>query len=64
MFKSHFIGGIWPVVQRELREGARRPLNYWLRVGAGAAGVLLVVDVTQIQAAHVPENFMGLFLFE
>jgi ABC-type Na+ efflux pump permease subunit len=63
MFKSHFIGGIWPVVQRELREGARRPLNYWLRVGAGAAGVLLVVDVTQIQAAHVPENFMGLFLF-
>jgi ABC-type Na+ efflux pump permease subunit len=63
MFKSHFIGGIWPVVQRELREGARRPFNYWLRVGAGAAGVLLVVYVTEFQAANVPESLMGLFLF-
>jgi ABC-type Na+ efflux pump permease subunit len=63
MSKNHFIGGIRPVVQRELREGARRPFNYWLRVGAGAAGLLLVVYVTQIQARNVAENMMGLFLF-
>jgi ABC-type transport system involved in multi-copper enzyme maturation permease subunit len=30
-----------PVVQRELREGARRPFNYWLRVAGAAAGMLL-----------------------
>jgi ABC-type Na+ efflux pump permease subunit len=63
MLKRQSIGGVWPVVQRELREGARRPFNYWLRVLAGAAGVLLVVYVTQIQAPHVPESVMGLFLF-
>ena len=43
MSKSNFLGGVRPVVQRELREGARRPFNYWLRVGAGAAGLLMVV---------------------
>jgi ABC-type transport system involved in multi-copper enzyme maturation permease subunit len=35
----------WPVVQRELREGARRPFNYWLRVGGAAAGVFLLCVV-------------------
>ncbi len=36
---------MWPVIQRELREGARRPFNYWLRVGAagGALGVLMII---------------------
>jgi ABC-type Na+ efflux pump permease subunit len=63
MSKKNFIGGIGPVAQRELREGARRPFNYWLRVGAGAAGLLLVVYVTQIQAREVKESEMGLFLF-
>ena len=35
----------WPVVQRELREGARRPFNYWLRVAGAAAGVFLLCVV-------------------
>jgi ABC-type transport system involved in multi-copper enzyme maturation permease subunit len=62
MSKNNFLGGIRPVAQRELREGARRPFNYWLRVGAGAAGILMVVYVTQIQARNVRENMMGLVL--
>jgi ABC-type Na+ efflux pump permease subunit len=63
MSKNRFLGGLWPVAQRELREGARRPLNYWLRVGAGAAGLLMVVYVLLSHARLKNENIMGLFLF-
>jgi len=34
-----------PVVHRELREGARRPFNYWLRVAAAAVGVFLLYSI-------------------
>jgi ABC-type transport system involved in multi-copper enzyme maturation permease subunit len=37
---SHF--NVWPVVQRELREGARRPVNHRLRFGSAAVGTLLL----------------------
>ncbi len=33
-------GGIWPVVHRELRDGARRPLNHWLCVAGAFIGVV------------------------
>jgi ABC-type Na+ efflux pump permease subunit len=33
--------GIWPVVHRELRAGARRPLNHWMRVGGALGGVII-----------------------
>ena len=61
MSKSNFLGGVWPVVQRELREGARRPFNYWLRVGAGAAGLLVVVY--QTHGRNVGDKEMGVVLF-
>jgi ABC-type Na+ efflux pump permease subunit len=37
---SQFGAGVWPVVQRELREGARRRWGYRLRIGAAMGGVL------------------------
>ena len=52
---------VWPVVQRELREGARRPFIYWLRVGAGTAGLLMVLFATRGHDAN--EQEMGQFLF-
>jgi ABC-type transport system involved in multi-copper enzyme maturation permease subunit len=33
---------VWPVVQRELREGARRPVNHRLRFGSAAVGTVLL----------------------
>ena len=62
MFKNDFLGGIWPVVQRELREGARRPFNYWLRVGAASAGLLAVVYITA-ENRNETEKVMGQNLF-
>jgi ABC-type transport system involved in multi-copper enzyme maturation permease subunit len=50
-----------PVVQRELREGARRPFNYWLRVGGGAAGVLLLFNT--LKGAGAIQTISGLPLF-
>src|SRR5437868_1181252 len=32
---------VWPVVQRELREGARRPVNHRLRLASGLIGSVL-----------------------
>jgi ABC-type Na+ efflux pump permease subunit len=53
-----------PVVQRELREGARRPFNYWLRVAGAAAGVALLYVINQSengdQAAEGLRLFTGL----
>ncbi len=62
MFKNGFLGGIRPVVQRELREGARRPFNYWLRVGAASAGLLAVVYITA-ENRDETEKVMGQYLF-
>jgi ABC-type Na+ efflux pump permease subunit len=33
---------VWPVVQRELREGARRPVNHRLRLMSAGVGMLVV----------------------
>jgi ABC-type Na+ efflux pump permease subunit len=52
--------GMWPVVQRELREAARRPLNHWLRFGAALVGVGLVCAVP----SGLPESETGTFLFD
>ena len=49
-------------MQRELREGARRPFNYWLRAGAGAAGLLMVVYIIN-QVLDEEEKLIGQFLF-
>jgi hypothetical protein len=38
--KSHFGGGVWPVVQRELRAAARRPFGPWLRMGGAIGGII------------------------
>jgi ABC-type Na+ efflux pump permease subunit len=37
-----FGGGVWPVVQRELRAAARWPLGPWLRVGGALGGVIVL----------------------
>jgi len=49
-------------VQRELREGARRPFNYWLRVGAAGAGLSWVVHITSLSRI-TGEKVMGQYLF-
>jgi ABC-type transport system involved in multi-copper enzyme maturation permease subunit len=43
-------GGILPVVHRELRAGARRPFNHWLRV-AGALGGVAVFCISSQNAS-------------
>src|SRR5690242_14699374 len=36
----------WPVVQRELREGARRPVNYKLRLlSAGVGAIVFYINI-------------------
>jgi len=52
---------VWPVVQRELRVGARRPFNYWVRVGAAAAGTLLLWAVAA--GSKRPTGQLGGWLF-
>jgi ABC-type Na+ efflux pump permease subunit len=54
-----FGGGLWPVVQRELRETARRPLNAWLRLGGALGGVIVFCSV----AAHSSFAVVGAQLF-
>jgi ABC-type transport system involved in multi-copper enzyme maturation permease subunit len=52
---------VWPVAQRELREGARRPVNHRLRVlsaGVGAGLLLLIAANLNMPAAQ-----MGRWLF-
>ena len=48
-----FGGGVWPVVQRELREAARRPLNHWLRVAGAGVGVIIFCLVTADSVAPI-----------
>ena len=57
--KSPSGAGLWPVVQRELRETARRPLNHWLRLGGAFSGVIVFWFVT----ARAPLNILGWELF-
>jgi ABC-type transport system involved in multi-copper enzyme maturation permease subunit len=52
-------GGIWPVVHRELRAGARRPFNHWLR----AAGALGGVGVFCISTWNAPISTVGSQIF-
>jgi ABC-type Na+ efflux pump permease subunit len=52
-------GGIWPVVHRELRAGARRPLNHWLRVLAVIVGVIGL----HVAATNAPITTVGNRIF-
>jgi len=54
-----FGGGVWPVVQRELRAIARRPWGHWLRVGGALGGVLVFYSLS----STVPFNALGMELF-
>ena len=51
----------WPVVQRELREGARRPVNHRLRFWSVAAGTLLLW--INVSTSERPAAQMGGWLF-
>lgn len=57
------IRGLWPVVQRELRESARRPFNHWLRVLSAAAGMGLFWIMLSFLAVGLPEAAVGARLF-
>ena len=46
---------VWAVVQRELREGARRPVNHRLRFCSVIAGMLLLWIIVDISGASGPE---------
>lgn len=59
--KRNGFGGVWPVVQRELREGARRPLNHWLRVGSAFGGMIVFGLVAN--ARNMPATAIGGQLF-
>jgi ABC-type transport system involved in multi-copper enzyme maturation permease subunit len=55
-----FGGGVWPVVQRELRATARWPLRRWLRVGGALGGLIVYWSI----AVSVPESFVGIQVIE
>jgi len=57
--KSQFGGGVWPVVQRELRAAARWPLGRWLRVGGALVGIAAFWF-----SSDVPFNELGPELFD
>jgi ABC-type Na+ efflux pump permease subunit len=54
-----FGGGLWPVVQRELRESARRPINSWLRLAGAGAGVVFFCCTS----TNMPDSIVGGYLF-
>jgi ABC-type Na+ efflux pump permease subunit len=54
-----FGGGVWPVVQRELRAAARWPLGSWLRMGGALGGVIVFCSIT----ADMPMAILGAQLF-
>lgn len=59
-----FRGGIWPVLQRELRAGARRPFLYWLRTGAGLGAVASLVPLMlQAERENISVPDLGTALF-
>lgn len=51
------------MVQRELREGSRRPFNHWLRVGSALAGMTLFYFNLAIFGRNAPEAMVGAQLF-
>lgn len=51
------------MVQRELREGSRRPFNHWLRVGSALAGMALFYVNLAILGRNAPEAMVGAQLF-
>lgn len=52
---------VWPVVQRDLREGARRPVNHRLRFWSAVVGTLLLWIV--VSTSERPAAQMGSWLF-
>jgi ABC-type transport system involved in multi-copper enzyme maturation permease subunit len=48
---------VWPVVQRELREAARRPVNHRLRLLSGMVGTLLMAGI--VIGSSAPVRFVG-----
>jgi ABC-type Na+ efflux pump permease subunit len=51
---------VWPVVQRELREASRRPVNHRLRLlSAGVGTLLLWVIVAILRVQRAPEAQLG-----
>ena len=52
-------GGIWPVVQREMRAAARERLNVWLRVGAGLGGIIVFIYTANIFDIADPSQING-----
>ena len=54
MNRKRFLSGIWPVVRRELREGARRRVNHRLRSWSGVFGALLLWVVASDNAGKRP----------
>jgi ABC-type Na+ efflux pump permease subunit len=59
LFAAHL--NVWPVVQRELREGARRPVNHRLRFGSAGVGTLLLWIIMATFLG--PEAQKGVWLF-
>jgi ABC-type Na+ efflux pump permease subunit len=51
---------VWPVVQRELREGARRPVNHRLRFLSAVVGTLLLWYF--VASSDEPESRLGTYL--
>ena len=60
MLKFRFFGGIGPVAQRELREGARRPVNHRLRFLSAVVGALLLWRL--VASFDGSENELGGYL--
>jgi ABC-type transport system involved in multi-copper enzyme maturation permease subunit len=66
--RLEFGAGLWPVVQRELRESARRPLNHWMRSAAAAGGIATLFSAfgnSQISriGMHLFENINEVMFF-
>jgi ABC-type Na+ efflux pump permease subunit len=57
------VRGVWPVLQRELRETARRPANHWLRVGSGAAGIFMVYGTSRLFGQYMTPSAIGTQIF-
>ncbi len=53
------IGGLWPVVQRELCESARLPLTHWLRVSGALFGTLAIWNISR----DAPISAIGVEIF-
>lgn len=51
----------WPALQRELREGARRPANHRLRVGTALGGTILLWAISI--SLNAPAARVGTWLF-